>query len=140
MKMSGTIDHIGIATNNLDEHTEFWQALGLIQGKDEVNEEQGVRIRFFDSTENEARIELLEPIGKDTPIGRFISSRGEGIQQIAIRVENIESTIQTLTELGVLMIDREPKIGAGGSKIAFIHPKSTGGVLVELVQRVNMKE
>lgn len=138
--MSGTIDHIGIATKNLDAHTEFWKVLGLNQGKDEINEEQGVRIRFFDSGENDAKIELLEPTAQDTPIGRFISSRGEGVQQIAIRVDDIESTIDNLIEIGVQMIDREVKIGSSGSKIAFIHPKSTGGVLVELVQRVNKKE
>lgn len=140
LEMSGTIDHIGIATKNLDAHTEFWKVLGLNQGKDEINEEQGVRIRFFDSGENDAKIELLEPTAQDTPIGRFISSRGEGVQQIAIRVDDIESTIDNLIEIGVQMIGREVKIGSSGSKIAFIHPKSTGGVLVELVQRVNKKE
>ena len=136
--MSIEIDHIGIAVNNLDERTPFWIALGLILGEDEELPNDGVIARFL-STQGKSgespRIELLQPTGIDTPIGRFIEKRGEGIQQIAFRVDNIQSTIDTLQNNGVEMIDEIPRAGAHGTLIAFVHPKSTGGVLVEIVQR-----
>ena len=136
--MSIEIDHIGIAVNSLDQRTPFWVALGLIIGEDEELPNDGVIARFF-STKGESdippRIELLEATSPDSPIGRFIQKRGEGIQQIAFRVENIEHTISTLLENGVQMIDEIPRIGAHGTMIGFVHPKSTGGVLVEIVQR-----
>ena len=136
--MSIEIDHIGIAVNNLDERTPFWIALGLILGEDEELPNDGVIARFL-STQSKSgespRIELLQPTGIDTPIGRFIEKRGEGIQQIAFRVDNIQSTIETLQNNGVEMIDEIPRAGAHGTLIAFVHPKSTGGVLVEIVQR-----
>ena len=136
--MSIEIDHIGIAVNNLDERTPFWVALGLILGEDEELPNDGVIARFL-STQSKSgespRIELLQPTGIDTPIGRFIEKRGEGIQQIAFRVDNIQSTIEILQNNGVEMIDEIPRAGAHGTLIAFVHPKSTGGVLVEIVQR-----
>ena len=136
--MSIEIDHIGIAVNNLDQRTPFWIALGLIMGEDEELPNDGVIARFF-SMNGEShispRIELLQPTTPESPIGRFIEKRGEGIQQIAFRVENIEQTINVLLENGVQMIDKIPRIGAHGSMIAFVHPRSTGGVLVEIVQR-----
>ena len=136
--MSIEIDHIGIAVSSLDERTPFWTALGLLRGEDESLPEDGVIARFLSTSGNTsepARIELLEATGKDTPIGRFIDRRGEGVQQIAFRVEDIHSVIDTLLGHGVRMIDEIPRNGAHGSKIAFVHPSSTGGVLVELVQR-----
>ena len=136
--MSIEIDHIGIAVNNLDQRTPFWIALGLIMGEDEELPNDGVIARFF-SMNGEShisqRIELLQPTSPESPIGRFIEKRGEVIQQIAFRVENIEQTINVLLENGVQMIDKIPRIGAHGSMIAFVHPRSTGGVLVEIVQR-----
>tara|TARA_B100000902_G_scaffold24145_3_gene29041 strand:+ start:4439 stop:4852 length:414 start_codon:yes stop_codon:yes gene_type:complete len=132
------IDHIGIAVNNLDNRTPFWVALGLILGEDEDLPNDGVVARFL-STSGESdiapRIELLQATGPETPIGRFIERRGEGIQQIAFRVDDIQSTIEILMDNGVNMIDENPRKGAHGSLIAFVHPKSTGGVLVEIVQR-----
>jgi len=132
------IDHIGIAVNNLDTRTPFWVALGLILGEDEDLPNDGVVARFL-STSGESdiapRIELLQATGPETPIGRFIERRGEGIQQIAFRVDDIQSTIEILMDNGVNMIDENPRKGAHGSLIAFVHPKSTGGVLVEIVQR-----
>ena len=107
-------------------------------GEDEELPNDGVIARFFSmngKSDNSPRIELLQPTSPDSPIGRFIEKRGEGIQQIAFRVENIEHTISVLLENGVQMIDEIPRIGAHGSMIAFVHPKSTGGVLVEIVQR-----
>ncbi len=136
--MSIEIDHIGIAVSSLDERTPFWTALGLLRGEDESLPEDGVIARFLSTSGNSsepARIELLEATGKDTPIGRFIDRRGEGVQQIAFRVEDIHSVIDRLLGYGVRMIDEIPRNGAHGSKIAFVHPSSTGGVLVELVQR-----
>ena len=136
--MSIEIDHIGIAVRNLDSRTPFWIALGLILGEDEELPNDGVIARFL-STSGEsnspARIELLQATGPETPIGRFIEKHGEGIQQIAFRVDDIHSTIEKLQLNGVEMIDETPREGAHESLIAFVHPKSTGGVLVEIVQK-----
>ena len=108
------------------------------QGGDELVEDQGVTTRFFStSSENPMtpKIELLEPTGPDTPIGKFLGKRGPGVQQVCFRVEDISSMIDLLLENGVEMIDRIPRKGAHDSLIAFVHPKSTGGVLVELAQK-----
>ncbi len=133
------IDHIGIATNSLDLGSEFWKIIGLVSNHtDEIVEEQGVKIRFFEFNNTEAkkisatRIELLEPTGEDTPIGKFISKRGEGIQQICLEVDGLESLLEHLKSKGIVLIDDVPRKGANGALIAFVHPKSTGGVLVEL--------
>ena len=133
------LDHIGIACDNLDDSSSFWKLIGLIQGEsDEVVEEQGVKTRFFSTSKNDPNnpmIELLEPTGNDTPIGRFLDKRGPGVQQICFRVEDLESMIALLLEHGVTMIDETPRKGSHGALIAFVHPKSTGGVLVELAQK-----
>jgi len=132
------VDHIGIACDDLEIASEFWRLIGLTQGDDEVVESQGVTTRFFStSASNPAsvKIELLEPTGENTPIGKFLNKRGPGIQQICFRVENIADMITYLLEHGIQMIDLEPKIGSHGALIAFVHPKSTGGVLVELTQK-----
>lgn len=132
------LDHIGIACENLDDSSSFWSLLGLIQGDDELVEDQGVTTRFFSTSENDPstpKIELLEPTGEDTPIGKFLSKRGPGVQQVCFRVEDIESVISLMLENGIQMIDTEPRKGAHGAMIAFVHPKSTGGVLVELAQK-----
>ncbi|MAR94651.1 MAG: methylmalonyl-CoA epimerase [Euryarchaeota archaeon] len=134
------LDHIGIATHDLDESSVFWNLLGLLQGdEDEIVEDQGVKTRFFDTSKSNPsikspKVELLEPTSSDTPIGKFLDKRGPGIQQICFRVENLLEMISLLKDNGVSMIDEEPRIGAGGKHIAFVHPKSTGGVLVELTQ------
>ena len=136
------IDHIGIATNSLDEGSKFWNLIGLSNNSpDELVADQGVTTRFFETskdnsgTESPPMIELLEPTGKDTPIGNFIEKRGIGIQQLCLRVENIEKVISHLINNGIRMIDAEPRLGSHGALIAFVHPKSTGGVLVELAQK-----
>ena len=136
------IDHIGIATSNLDDASLFWELLGLTQSMDdEVVEDQGVKTRFFSTSTTEAcpeshppMVELLEPTGEDTPIGRFLEKRGPGVQQICFRVGDLEGLIAHLVANGIRMIDQEPRIGAGGKRIVFVHPKSTGGVLVELTE------
>ena len=135
------LDHIGIACENLDEASKFWSLIGLLQGDDELVEDQGVVTRFFSTSSNDPttpKIELLEPTGQDTPIGKFLSKRGAGVQQVCFRVENLEEMIKLLIDNGVVMIDTEPRNGAHGALIAFVHPKSTGGVLVELAQKSNV--
>ena len=130
------LDHIGIAVNDLDSGSKFWRILGLTQGEDESNHEQGVDIRFFNTEfgERSPRIELLAPMGEDTPIGRFLSKRGAGVQQIAFRVDDLDALLVRLIGEGIRLINETPTEGAGGSRIAFVHPSSTGGVLVELLE------
>lgn len=136
------IDHIGIATHQLDDTTGFWKLLGLKQhSEDETVLDQGVMTRFFStSTLNEigdvpAKIELLEPTADETPIGRFLNRRGPGIQQLCFSVGNLTGLLEHLQQNGIRLIDEKPRLGAGGQMIAFVHPASTGGVLVELSQR-----
>lgn len=131
------LDHIGIATTDIEQSSKFWTVLGLIQGHDETNTEQGVNIRFFGTSAGSApKVELLEPLSEDTPIGKFLEKRGPGIQQLAFEVDELEATIARLLDEGIRMIHETPVDGAHGTKIAFVHPSSTGGVLVELVQYV----
>ena len=139
MKQRITIDHVGIAALTLDQGSRFWELLGLVSsGDDEVVEDQGVITRFFplasinDDTTN---IEILEATGENTPIGRFLSKRGPGIQQLCLAVDDLDSMIEHLLENQIMMIDSTPRKGAHDSLIAFVHPKSTGGILVELKQR-----
>ncbi len=133
------LDHIGIAVNSLDEGEKFWRLLGLIpEDEDEEVEDQGVKTRFIPiarEPQKAAMIELLEPTGDDTPIGRFIEKRGVGIQQICFQVDDINELINKLLDSGITMIDEKPRIGSKNCLIAFVHPKSTGGVLVELSQK-----
>ena len=129
----GTVNHIGIATLSLDKSSELWSKLGFSPSNDLINQEQGVKIRYMDGI-GRTRIELLEPIGTESPVGRFIESSGPGVQQIAVNVADIKSTISELTEIGVRMVSDEPVIGSDGHRIAFVHPSSAGGVLIELVE------
>ena len=133
------LDHIGIAVNSLDEGEKFWRLLGLVpEEEDEEVEDQGVKTRFIPiarEPQKAAMIELLEPTGDDTPIGRFIEKRGVGIQQICFQVDDINELINKLLDSGITMIDEKPRIGSKNCLIAFVHPKSTGGVLVELSQK-----
>ena len=130
------LDHIGIAVNDLESGSVFWNILGLEMQGDELNEEQGVNIRFFgtEPSSEGARIELLSPTSEDTPIGKFLQQRGPGIQQIAFRVDDLQGLLNRLKSQGVRLINETPTVGAHGSQIAFVHPSSTGGVLVELLQ------
>ncbi|MCS7122025.1 MAG: methylmalonyl-CoA epimerase [Archaeoglobaceae archaeon] len=126
------IDHIGIAVKNLNEAIKTYEALGLKVHEIEEVSEQKVRVAMFPV--GESRIELLEATSEDSPIAKFIASRGEGIHHVAINVENISEAIEKAKKAGIKMIDEKPRIGAGGRKIAFIHPKSTYGVLLEFVE------
>ena len=128
------IDHLGIAVNSIEDGKDFWSGvLGLdFEGAETVTE-QKVTTAFFPVGESE--VELLESTAPDGPVAKYIEKRGQGIQHIAFRVENIEEALAELKEKGVQLIDQQPRIGAGGAKIAFLHPKATAGVLVELCQR-----
>jgi methylmalonyl-CoA/ethylmalonyl-CoA epimerase len=130
------VDHIGIAVSDLDSGSSFWRLIGLEQGDDEINVEQGVNIRFFGSEQGTTatRIELLSPTSTDTPIGRFLEKSGPGVQQIAFRVDNLQELLDKLKSEGIRLINETPTTGAHGSQIAFVHPSSTGGVLVELLE------
>ncbi len=128
------IDHIGIAVNSIEDSLKFYEnVLGLKSAGTEVVAEQRVRVAFLPTGDSE--VELLEATSEDSPIAKYIAKNGEGVQHIAYRVENIEAAIAEMKAQGMRMIDETPRYGAGGAKIAFCHPKSTGGVLVELCQR-----
>jgi methylmalonyl-CoA/ethylmalonyl-CoA epimerase len=128
------IDHLGIAVNKIEDGKKFWSdVLGLEFEGSETVAEQKVTTAFFPVGESE--VELLESTEPDGPISKYIEKRGEGIQHIAFRVENIEAALEELKEKGIRLIDEKPRKGAGGAKIAFLHPKSTSGVLVELCER-----
>ncbi len=128
------VDHIGIAVKNLEESLKFYtDVLGLKSEGVEVVEEQKVKVAFLPCGDSE--LELLESTSPDGPIAKFIEKNGEGIQHIAVRVDNIEQTLAELKEKGVRLIDEKPRYGAGGASIAFLHPKATGGILLELSQR-----
>lgn len=128
------IDHIGIAVKDLNETLKFYtEALGLEIHGTETVDEQKVKVAFLPIGDTE--VELLESTSPDGPIAKFIEKKGEGIQHIAFKVENIEEAIKDMKEKGFRMIDEKPRYGAGGAKIAFVHPKSSNGVLVELSER-----
>lgn len=128
------IDHLGVAVNSMDEGKSLWSdILGLDFEGTETVEAQKVTTGFFPVGESE--IELLESTAPDGPVAKFIDKKGEGVQHVAFRVENIEEALAELKEKGVKLIDETPRIGAGGAKIAFLHPKATKGVLVELCER-----
>lgn len=128
------IDHIGIAVKDIASAGRFYSdILGLeIQGIEHVAE-QKVNVAFIPITDSE--VELLESTETDGPVARYIDARGEGVQHIAFCVENIEEALEELKAKGVRMIDQQPRHGAGGARIAFIHPKETNGVLIEICER-----
>ncbi|WP_010478988.1 methylmalonyl-CoA epimerase [Thermococcus zilligii] len=127
------IDHVGIAVRNLEEAMKVWEGLGL--RVDEVEEVPDQKVRTAIIHIGESRIELLEPTAEDSPIAKFIEKRGEGIHHIALGVDDMEEHLRELKEKGYQLIDEKPRIGAGGAKIAFVHPKAVTGVLLELCQR-----
>lgn len=127
------IDHIGIATRQLDEALALWQdALGLTVDHTEEVTEQGVRVAML--ALGETHIELLEPLSSGSPVGRFLDKRGPGIHHIAVSVSDISATLAQLKEKGMRLIDEIPRVGVGGCLVAFVHPSSANGVLLELVQ------
>ncbi|MTI68041.1 MAG: methylmalonyl-CoA epimerase [Firmicutes bacterium] len=128
------VDHIGVAVKDLEETLKFYRdVLGLELQGTEVVKDQRVKVAFLPVGDTE--MELLESTDKEGPIYKYIEKKGEGIQHIAYRVDDIEKAIKEMKEKGIKMIDEKPRYGAGGAKIAFLHPKSTHGVLVELCER-----
>ena len=125
------VSHIGIAVNNLEESIKFYEKLGLELEAIEVVESQKVRVAFL-PVGKEVRIELLEATSEDSPIAKFIEKKGQGVHHIAFATDNLQDRLDELAEKGIRLIDKEPRGGAHGADIAFLHPKSTGGVLVEL--------
>lgn len=129
------LDHIAIAVPNLEESLEFYtKQLGMSLITIETVEEQGVRVAKIDA--GNTHIELLEPLSAETPVGRFLAKRGSGLHHICMGVDDIVDQVSCLVEANVDMIDKQPKIGASGARIAFVHPRATGGVLLELSQPV----
>ena len=132
--MVSKIDHIGIAVSNLDEAVKLYKdVLGLELHGTEVVPEQKVKVAFLPVGDTE--VELLESTSAEGPIAKFIEAKGQGIQHIAFRVDDIEAALEEMKAKGMRLIDDKPRYGAGGAKIAFLHPKSTGGVLIELCER-----
>lgn len=128
------MDHVGVAVKSLDEAVKVYRdALGFELKGVHVLKERKVKVAFF-STGNDAQIELLEPLESDSPVAKFLEARGEGIHHIAVRVDDIETVLTQLKQKGVILVDEKPRDGAEGKKIAFVNPKSTKGVLLELVQ------
>ncbi|MBK64057.1 MAG: methylmalonyl-CoA epimerase [Euryarchaeota archaeon] len=127
------VDHIGIATKSIKDSSLIWEILGFTDAGQEIVADQGVKVKIY-SADQGTKIELLEPLGEETPIGKFIKKRGPGIQQIAISVHDIKRTIIELKKMDIKLINEVPTKGANGNLIAFIHPSSTGGILIELVE------
>lgn len=131
--MKATIDHVGIAVGNLDESLKFFRdALGLELDAPEDVPSQRVRAHFLQA--GEAAVELVEPTAEDSPIAKYVARRGPGIHHLALRVDDIAAALAELKAKGVRLIDETPRAGAHNSLVAFIHPSSTHGVLVELKQ------
>jgi methylmalonyl-CoA/ethylmalonyl-CoA epimerase len=133
------IEHIGIATRSLDDAIGFWRdALELSVVATEEVAEQGVRVMMLPI--GETRVELLEPTSEASPIAKFLDKRGAGVHHIAVRVDDIRATLARLKEQGLRLIDEVPRVGAGGCLVAFIHPSSANGVLLELVEHTEASQ
>lgn len=132
--MESKIQHLGVAVGSIDEALAFWRdGLGLELKDVEVVADQGVKVAMLPI--GESRIELLEATGEDTPVGKFIAKRGAGMHHLCVEVDDVAATLADLKTKNVRLIDEQPRIGAGGALVAFVHPASTGGVLIELTQR-----
>lgn len=127
------IDHLGIAVQSIEETLAFYRdALGLeVEGRETV-EDQGVHVAMLPV--GESRVELLEATGPDTPVGKFLAKRGPGLHHVCYHVPDIRAALDRMKANGVRLIDEEPRVGAGGHLVAFVHPSATGGVLVELAE------
>jgi len=133
------INHLGIATKDISEALKFWEdSLGLENVHTEVVPDQKVKVAMLPL--GESRIELLEPTADDSPISKFLEKRGGGIHHIAVEVEDIEASLAKLRAAGTRLIDESPRIGAEGCLVAFVHPSSANGVLLELVQTITKEK
>ncbi|MCH7818627.1 MAG: methylmalonyl-CoA epimerase [Candidatus Marinimicrobia bacterium] len=132
------IDHIAIAVNSLEESIKVYTSLLGVEPELETITAEKVNTAVYDL--NGVSLELIEPIGDDSPITKFLQKKGEGLHHVCLKVDSLEETMTELKEKGIEIIDETPKIGAGGTKIVFIHPKSTGGVLFELNSGLKKKD
>jgi methylmalonyl-CoA/ethylmalonyl-CoA epimerase len=131
--MFGLIDHIGVATDDLEASLRLYEgSMEMPLAHRETVEEQGVEAVLLDV--GDCHVELLSPLGPDTPVGKFLERKGPGLHHVAYRVDDIDSTLTALGEAGVELIDSKPRTGIRSSRVAFLHPRSTGGVLTEIVQ------
>jgi methylmalonyl-CoA/ethylmalonyl-CoA epimerase len=132
------IDHVGIACHDLDEKVAFYEStFGLTVASRETNEEQGVRevmMHVADGPAGASYLQLLQPLGPDTPVGKFLARRGEGIHHVGYGVADVRAALEAIGASGVRLIDERPRHGSMGASVAFLHPKDVGGVLTELVQ------
>lgn len=127
------LDHVAIAVASIDDSLPAFEAVTGARGSPrERVEAQGVELCFVGA--GDGKLELLQPLSPDTPVGRFLAKRGSGLHHVAYRVSDIEAALRSLEARGVELIDRDPRPGAHGHRVAFLHPRSTGGVLVELVE------
>lgn len=130
----GRLDHVGVAVRSLEEAlAPYEKGLGLTVVDIEELPTEKVRVAFLPM--GDTRLEFLEPTGDDSPIARFLQRRGEGIHHLCFQVEDLEATLERLRKAGVELVDEKPRAGAGGSRVAFIHPRGMAGVLVELVEK-----
>jgi methylmalonyl-CoA/ethylmalonyl-CoA epimerase len=133
--MFTAIDHVGVAVHDLDEAIAFYEAtFGMVKVHEETNEDQGVREAMMAVGDSGSCVQLLAPSGPDSPIARYLSRSGPGLQQVAYRVDDVDAVCETLRARGVRLLYDQPRRGTADSRINFIHPKDAGGVLVELVQ------
>jgi len=131
--MLSTIDHVGVAVEDIDVALALYRdSLGMPLVHRETVTEQGVDAALLDV--GDSHVELLQPLGPDTAVGKFLSRRGPGLHHVAYRVPDVEATLNALAEAGLRLIDERPRNGIRGSRVAFVHPASTGGVLTEIVQ------
>jgi methylmalonyl-CoA/ethylmalonyl-CoA epimerase len=131
--MFSRIDHIGVAVQEIEPALELYRdSFHLEMAHREVVEEQGVEAVLMDVGEN--HVELLAPLGPDTPVGRFLAKQGPGLHHVAYQVPDIDATLAALRQAGLALIDERPRTGIRGSRVAFLHPRATGGVLTEIVQ------
>jgi methylmalonyl-CoA/ethylmalonyl-CoA epimerase len=131
--MFARVDHIGVAVEDLDAAIALHEeAYGMAVAHREVVEEQGVEAVLLDVGEN--HVELLRPLNGETPVGRFLSKRGPGLHHVAYQVTDVQATLDTLRDRGLRLIDESPRVGIRGTRVAFLHPESSGGVLTEIVQ------
>jgi len=132
----GRIDHIGVAVDDLDGALELYgERFDMREQHRETVESQGVEAVLLEI--GEGHVELLRPLSEDTPVGKFIAKRGAGLHHVAYQTDDIERTLGAVRDAGLELIDQEPRIGIRGSRVAFLHPRSTGGVLTELVEPVH---
>jgi methylmalonyl-CoA/ethylmalonyl-CoA epimerase len=132
------IDHVGIACHDLEEKIAFYETtFGLVVASREVNEAQGVKeamLHVADGPAGASYVQLLEPLRPDTPVGKFLAKRGEGVHHVGYGVDDVEAALEAIGAKGVRLLDERARHGSMGASIAFLHPKDVGGVLTELVQ------